>query len=118
MENVGVMREIKVRLPFRILGGFVSAIFLLIAVFDPHDLVRHASEDLVNLGAFLTVPPLFLYVTITGKLPDRLVAKLPQSLYDDLAHAETIFTRFDVRSVVAALVVLLMGCYKIMAGAS
>jgi hypothetical protein len=72
------------------------------------------SRDPVSLAAFLTVFPLFFYVTCTGKLPDALVKRLPDSLYEDLAKAETLFTRFDVRSVVAALVVLVLACYSLM----
>jgi hypothetical protein len=112
------MREIRVRKPFRILAGLIWLSFLGVAVFDPLGAMEVISNDLVSLAAFFTVLPLFIYVTFTGKLPDALVKRLPDSLYEDLARAETLFTRFDVRSVVAALVVLILGCYAIMNGPS
>jgi hypothetical protein len=105
-------------MPFRILAGLIGAGYLVAAVLDPDGIIAVISDDLVSLAAFFTVLPLFIYVTFTGKLPDALVKRLPDSLYEDLARAETLFTRFDVRSVVAALVVLILGCYAIMNGPS
>jgi hypothetical protein len=101
-------------MPFRILAGLIGAGFLTMTAIDPEGTMKIASGDLVSLAAFSTVLPLFIYVTFTGKLPDVLVSRLPDSLYEDLAKAETLFTRFDVRSVVAAVVVLILACYSLL----
>jgi hypothetical protein len=107
-------REIRVRKPFRVLAGLVWSGFLLMAVIDPPGMLEMVLDDLVSLAAFATVLPLFIYVTFNGRMPEALVRRLPDSLYDDLAKAETLFTRFDVRTVVAALVILLLALYSIM----
>ncbi len=105
-------------MPFRILAGLIGAGYLGALVVAPGSLMDIVSDDLVSLAAFVTVLPLFVYVTITGKLPDALVSRLPDKLYEDLAKAETLFTQFNVRSVVAALVVLILACYSILKDAS
>jgi len=112
------MRKITVRVPFRILAGLLSVGYLGAFVFDPELAMEIIADDLVSLAAFFTVLPLFMYVTVTGKLPDALVSRLPDSVYNDLANAKTLFTRFDTRSVIAALVVLALACYSILNGAA
>lgn len=110
-------RKIGVRWPFRILAGLIVSGFLVALILDFSGISEIISDDLVSLAAFFTVFPLFTHVALVGKLPDALVKRLPSALYEDLAKAETLFTRFDVRSIVAALVVLLLACYSIMNGA-
>ena len=112
------MREIRVRLLFRILAGLICVGYVGAIFYDTGSLWEAVSDDLVSLAAPFVVLPLFLYVTFVGKLPNFLVDKMSDEVFNDIARTETLFKKFDARSIGAAIVVLIMGCYMIMSRSS
>lgn len=105
------MREIKVRMPFRILAGLFCVMNAVALVYDAKGLWESYSSHWSSLVGVFLVMPLFVYATLFGKLPDFLVRHLSDETFDDLANAETLFTRFDARSIAFAVVTLTMIAY-------
>lgn len=100
-------------MPFRILAGLVGLVFLAVLVVDPVGFMKHIASDLISLVGFFLVIPTIFYAIFIGKLPDALVKRMSDDMYKDIANTETLFKNFDARSIGAAIVVLIMGCYMI-----
>lgn len=107
------MREVRIRMPFRILAGLFCLLFGFVFVYDPKLMVTEFLGDTFNLVTFLIVVPVFAYSSLFGKLPDWFVERLPDEIYDDFLHAEKNFTQFNVQSVVTALVALSIAMYAV-----
>jgi hypothetical protein len=100
-------------MPFRILAGLVCLVFIAIVVLDPEAAAKDFFSDGFNLVGFFVVVPVFAYSCLFGKLPDALVERLPEEIYDDFLHAEKNFTQFNVQSIVTALVALTIGMFYV-----
>lgn len=105
------MREIKARTPFRILAGLICTLFVFVLVIDARGFWEILNTNLISLVAPFVTMPLFFYATLFGKLPDFLVRHLSDQTFEDLEKAETLFTRFDARSIAFAIVFLTMVAY-------
>lgn len=105
------MREIKARMPFRILAGLICLVNAVVLVFDAKGLWETYSSHWMSLVSLFTIMPLFVYATLFGKLPDFLVRHLSDETFEELERAETLFTRFDARSIAFAVVFLTMAAY-------
>lgn len=101
-------------MPFRILAGLVGLAFLAAIFVDPVGFMKQVASDLFSLVGFALAIPTIVCATFIGKLPDALVKRMSDDMYKDIANTETLFKKFDARSIGAAIVVLIMGCYMIM----
>ena len=91
---------------FRILAGLVAATGLLPFIGDPWATLQHYRDDWVALVHVGLGMPLFAYCAVFGRVPPFLTRHLSDEAYDDYANAHRIFTEFNVKSVVAAVVAL------------
>lgn len=98
-------------MPFRILAGLFCILFVVVLVIDATGLLEIFNRQPLGPVPALVIVPLFGYVALFGKIPDFLVRNLSDQTYDELARAETLFTRFDARSIAFAIVFLTMVAY-------
>lgn len=81
------MREIKARMLFRILAGLFCVMNAVALVFDAKGLWETYSSHWMSLVGLFTIMPLFVYVTLFGKLPDLLVRHLSDETFEELTMA-------------------------------
>jgi hypothetical protein len=106
-------RVIKVRLPFRILGGLICVAIAATFVIDFHSAIQVWIADTFNLAGLLVVFPLFGYCALFGKMPELITKNVPEAFFRDWRNAESFFTEFNVKSIAAAIVTITMIAYVI-----
>ena len=106
-------REITISPLFRILAGLLCLIFFLTVTFATESSVAIYNRDAYSRLSVILMVPLFLYCAIVGKVPHFITQHVSDEAFHDLTHAEELFTRFNAKSITAAIVFLTMVFYSI-----